>query len=50
MVANQVVAATFAPIPHGQCVTYGAGSVLYSSGPGNCIVRDGKFNATTWSA
>lgn len=49
-VANQVVAATFAPIPHGQCVTYGAGSVLYSSGPGNCIVRDGKFNATTWSA
>lgn len=49
-VANQVVAATFAPIPHGQCVSYGAGSVLYASGPGNCIVRDGKFNATTWSA
>lgn len=49
-IANQVVAATFAPIPHGQCVSYGAGSVLYASGPGNCIVRDGKFNATTWSA
>lgn len=49
-IANQVVAATFAPIPHGQCVTYGAGSVLYSSGASPCLVRDGRFNATTWQA
>lgn len=49
-VANQVVAGTFAPIPHGQCVTYGAGSVLYASGAGPCIVRDAKFNSTTWQA
>ena len=49
-IANQVVAATFAPIPHGQCVTYGAGSVLYASGASPCLVRKGKFNATTWQA
>lgn len=48
-VANQVVAATFAPIPHGKCETYGQGSVLYPAGAGGCLVNDGKFNATTWS-
>lgn len=47
-VANAIIGATFAPIPHGKCQTYGAGSLLYSAGASPCIVRDGSFNATTW--
>ena len=49
-VADAVVAATFAPIPHGKCVTYGVGSSLHGASGTSCIVRDGKFDATTWSA
>lgn len=48
--ANAVVAATFAPIPHGECETYGAGSVLIGAAGSPCIVRKGSFNATTWQA
>ena len=49
-IANQVVAATFAPIPQGKCETYGAGSVLFPTGASPCKVVSGSFNATTWSA
>lgn len=48
-VANAIVAGTFAPIPHGRCETYGAGSLLYSTGAAPCKVIEGSFNSTTWS-
>ena len=41
-----VVGQTFAPIPHGQCVTYGTFSVL---GGGPCNTYSAAFNATTWT-
>ena len=49
-VANAVVAATFAPIPHGQCQLYAVGGVLTGKAGSSCVVRDGAFNATTWQA
>jgi iron complex outermembrane receptor protein len=47
-IADQVVAATFAPIPHGECTSYGTGGVL---GGATCITPpNGSFKSTTWSA
>ncbi|WP_168854171.1 TonB-dependent receptor [Novosphingobium sp. ERN07] len=59
--ADIIVANTFAPIPHGQCTNYGAGSI--DLGPPNgviplnnlfgavgCTETRGSFNSTTWQA
>src|SRR5690606_8871392 len=48
-VADAVVAATFAPIPHGKCETYGVGSVLVGAAGSPCLVTKGSFNSTTWA-
>jgi iron complex outermembrane receptor protein len=48
--AGAVAAATYAPIPHGKCVSFGAGSLLYGGVAAPCQVIDEKYTATTWTA
>lgn len=48
--ANALAAATYAPIPHGQCVSFGAGSLLYGGVARPCQVISEKYSATTWTA
>lgn len=48
--AGFLAAATYAPIPHGKCVTFGAGSLLYGGVAKPCQTIESSFNATTWTA
>jgi iron complex outermembrane receptor protein len=48
--AAGAAAATYAPIPHGKCVSFGAGSFLYGGVAAPCQIIDEKYSATTWTA
>ena len=45
-----LAAASYAPVPHGKCETYGAGSLLYGGVAKPCQIIDAAYNATTWTA
>ena len=51
IVANGTAAATYAPIPHGQCTDYGTLNGFTSVfGASKCTDYEASFNATTWQA